>query len=395
MPDKKKRDETHTPLGREYARLNAPTTDDPGLDVLSGSRSYRAEELAIWNASVGAPKLPLGPDAIRPNPVVVGGLVICSTFSPGSIIGFDRETGKRRWSLRLAYYGQCPYCPRGTSLLFGGTSKELLAIRPATGKFAWKFSPYGQKGETLYSLPTLNDGQLFIGDRYGHLHCLGAETGEPVWKVLTSRAANNDVNSTPVVCDGFVAVGTNARLALGYNTVSGQTVWRHRLDGPCTRSVVAGEKTALFWTHRSAYLINIADGTLLGRWGRRYQHVDCASVAGDITLMVTRHVWGANRLPWPTSQLRAYRSKKELYALSYPRWAGVSIRYETTTGRVYEATSYGLGILDPVSGLRKAVVTDFGGDDFVESGHVHQPWVECGRLYVLNGRGNIFALKHP
>jgi hypothetical protein len=123
--------------------------------------------------------------------------------------------------------------------------------------------------------------------------------------------------------------------------------------------------------------------------------VDHGCIAGDITLLVTRRVWGPDRLPWPVSQLQAFRGEQELYTFSYPHSAGASIRYETATGMVYEATYYGLGILEPGSGVRRIVVADFGSDDSVLPDHVHQPCIQCGRLYVLNGEGRLFALRHP
>jgi len=123
--------------------------------------------------------------------------------------------------------------------------------------------------------------------------------------------------------------------------------------------------------------------------------VDHGCIAGDITLLVTSCVWGPDRLPWPVSQLRAYRGEEELYTFSYPRSACASIRYETATGMVYEATSRGLGILEPGSGVRRAVVTNFGSDETVLPDRVNQPNFQCGRLYVLNGERRLFALRHP
>jgi hypothetical protein len=389
------REDPPTPLAREYARLNSISVDDPALDAFPANRTFRAHELALWSARVGRCRFPLGPDTVRPNPVVVGDLVLVSIFSPGAVVAFDRHTGQRRWRLRLPYYGQGLYHPPGSSLVYGGTCQELLALRPDTGRVVWSFSPYGRQGETIYSSPTVAEGRLFLGDRRGFLHGLDAATGQPLWRVRTSRAAKDDVNSTPVVHGGVVAVGTNARLALGYETASGRPVWRRRLDGPCTRSVPAGGEAALLWTQGSAYVLRITDGALLGRWSRRNHQVTHACGAGELTLLVTARLWGPNRLPWPVSVLRAYRGAQEVYARPYPRWACVSLRYEPATGLVYEATSWGLGILDPTRGERLARLTDFGGTDPLGHCRVHLPSYAQGRLYVLSGGGRVVALRHP
>jgi hypothetical protein len=281
---KQTRDEARTPLGREYARLESLSTNDPLLDTFQAVRTFRADELTVWTASVGESKHPIGPQAARPNPVITGDLVLCSTFSPGSVVAFDRDGGAGCWSLRLAYYGHgVTLGPPGSGLVYCGTSQELLAVEAATGRVAWVFCPYGRKGETIYS-SAVAGGRLFLGDRHGHLHCLDAPTGRPVWRVLTSQAANNDVNSDPVVSGGVVVVGTNAGLAAGYDAASGRKVWRQRLDGPCTRAVPAGGAAALVWTSGSAYLLSVQDGAALGRWRRRNFTIDHACVAGDLTL---------------------------------------------------------------------------------------------------------------
>jgi outer membrane protein assembly factor BamB len=390
----RKRDERQTRLGREYARLESLSTDDPLLSTFKASRTVRADELALWTATVGDLKHPIGPPNARLNPVATAGLVLCSTFSPGSIVAFDRDTGAAHWSLRLAYYGhEITPGPAESGLVFGGTCQELLAIMVATGRVAWSFCPYGRTGETIYSRPAVAGGQLFVGDRRGYLHCLDAATGEPVWRVLTTRAANNDVNSDPVVGGGVVAVGTNAGLAAGYDAASGREVWRHRLGGPCTNVVPAGAGVAAFWTSGSASLLSLTDGKILRRWRRQNHVIEHVCIAEDLTLLVTRRVWGKDRMAWPVSVLRAYQGDSEVYALTYPRWAMTTMRYEPATGRVYEATSYGLGILDPRTGEREVVIS-FAGDDG-PYGRVHQPSVQDGRLYAAGEDGRVFAIEHP
>src|SRR5262249_2838718 len=48
----------------------------------------------------------------------------------------------------------------------------------------------------------------------------------------TSRAKNDDVNSTPILSKGLVIVGTNAKMAVAYDSKTGNRVWVRRLDGP-------------------------------------------------------------------------------------------------------------------------------------------------------------------
>jgi hypothetical protein len=318
-------------------------------------------------------------------------------FSPGRLVALDRRTGRRRWALPLHYYGDSNvvYDP-DTNLLYGGTAQELLAVNPKSGQVRWTFCPYGQKGESIYSSPTVASGRLFVGDRRGYFHCLDAETGESIWQIHTSRARNNDVNSDPVVVGRAVVVTTNSALALGYDTATGRELWRHRLDGPCTSCRPGTGRTALMWTWRSAYLFSVRDGRLLQRWAFRTRDIRHACFAGGRVFLVTNRHHGPQREPWPVSELRAFRGGAEINCQTYPRHAGAALRYEPSTVRVYEATSHGLGILNPVTGAREVVVrfgTEAWSDCQVDQ--IHPPAVKEGVLYVINGSGRVFALRHP
>lgn len=373
-----------------------PHNDSP-LDTLHARRTIPARDLLVWSARAGKVEHALLPSCGQPNPVVVGDLVICSLFSPGRVVAIDRQTGKRRWALALrSLGGPHVYDAPGPGLVFGGTSQELLAIDPATGKVRWTFSPYGRKGETIYSSPTVAEGRLFVGDRRGYFHCLNAEDGEPIWRVHTSRAKNNDVNADPVVEGGVVAVATNAALALGYDAPTGRELWRHRLDGPSDGCRSGGGRTALIWTMRSVYLFSVPDGQLLRRWPFPNRYVRHACASGDLVLVVTKNVEGRHRHPGMATDLRAYRGADQLYLQNYPEATGPVLRYDPTTGKVYEATSYGLGILDPVTGNREVVIRFSTGDvadPDVEQ--THPPAVAAGVLFAINAKGRIFAIRHP
>jgi outer membrane protein assembly factor BamB len=392
----KRRRLADTPLAREFARLCGPTTDR-ALTTLLARRTVRARELLVWSASAAKIKTTvLLPSEGRTNPIVVGGLVICSVFSPGRIVALDCRTGKRRWVLPLHYYGHSHVSNApGTELVYAGTSQELLALDPATGVVRWAFCPYGRKGETIYSSPTVAEGRLFVGDRRGYFHCLNANTGVPIWRVHTSRAWNNDVNSDPVVEGGVVAVATNAALALGYDAATGRELWRCRLDGPCGNGRSGGGRTALLRTWRSVYQFTVPDGRLLRRWMLRGHFVGEACAAGELVLLITRRIYGPEGYDWPVSELRAFRGGEQIYTHTYPRWTTPALRYEPANGRVYEATSYGLGILDPETGNREVVIR-FGAEDWADSqDQTHPPAVEGGVLYVINDIGRVFALRHP
>src|SRR5262249_50503134 len=167
-------------------------------------------------------------------------------------------------------------------------------------------------------------------------------------------------------------------------------LWFQHLDGPCVHCRPGGARTALLWIQRSAYLFSVPDGQLHHRWtapqGSQY-HSAC--VAGELVLFVTDHH------PEPFFQLQTFRGGTELYRQRYPQFIGPVLRYEPTTGRVYEAT-YGLGILEPQSGTREALIRLPRDDrEPLSAEEIHPPFVDAGVVYVINGLGRVFALRHP
>jgi hypothetical protein len=84
-----------------------------------------------------------------------------------------------------------------------------------------------------------------------------------------------------------------------------------------------------------------------------------------------------------------------VYCQTYPRSTIVSIRYEAATRTVYEATFFGLGILDPATGSRRLVLMNPENEGSFEFNHVQQPCFAGGRLFVMNGEGRVVALRHP
>src|SRR5947209_11767175 len=76
-----------------------------------------------------------------------------------------------------------------------------------------------------------------MGDRQGYLHALDAPSGRPLWRVLTSRASNNDVNGPPLLHQDRVLVATNAGRLLCLEAATGSIVWNQRVGHPCINEI--------------------------------------------------------------------------------------------------------------------------------------------------------------
>ena len=115
--------------------------------------------------------------------------------------------------------------------------------------------------------PRWMEERLFIGDRLGWLYCLDVDTGETIWKRLTSDDGNHDVNATAIVVAGLVITATNAGLALAYTVEDGRPVWQSKLDGPCTHHLFLAGKQVVA-AAKSLHFLDRLTGELQDRVGR-------------------------------------------------------------------------------------------------------------------------------
>jgi outer membrane protein assembly factor BamB len=135
----------------------------------------------------------LPPGTTRPNPLVSGDRVFASIFSPGAICCLAKKTGDLLWRTNLDHYGGAAVTMRG-GILFATSARTLYALERKTGRIRWEFTPYSEPGEWIYSQPSVSRVRVFIGDREGYFHCIDAKNGRLMWRRLTSRACNNQMN---------------------------------------------------------------------------------------------------------------------------------------------------------------------------------------------------------
>ncbi len=69
------------------------------------------------------------------------------------------------------------------------------------------------------------------------------------------------------------------------------------------------------------------------------------------------------------------------------------MRWNTGTGLLYEAMFPGLGMVDPNSGKRLALICGFDPDTYRDQ--VGQPSSDTDKLYILDEKSCTWALRHP
>lgn len=394
----------------------ATDDDDP---VLPAVEAVAAAELLRWQRKYESAPSAFHPVyGVSPNPVIVGDLVVASLFAARRIVAVERHTGEERWSIPLPYYGSS-HLRQANGVLYGGTSQALLAIEAESGRILWKFSPYGEKGESLYAAPAIAGNRIFLGDRMGYFHCLDRATGQPLWSVLTSRAWNNDVNATAAVLGDRVITATNARLVLAYDTTSGKELWRRRISNSSIWEVLPYREWVLVQTNSVLYAIDPETGEVRQRWCWPGRVMWGVSPAGDVIPVLHMPAWmdvkEFERMKSGTlspraqkaakrkyraqrkepTRLRGIRPGETLWEIEYPRSSRAATRYAPEPGWLLETTAAGLGFLDPLTGRRRAVIHTFSRDEHDAVHYSGLPTAADGCLYILSEDGMLCALRLP
>ena len=345
---------------------------------------YSFEELAVWRTKLPKAKHAiLPPQTNRPNPLVHKGRLYVSVFSSGAVCALDAKNGRMLWRRELPSLGSdSVHIARAT--LFAKTATTLYALDPRTGRTVWTFCPYGDSGETIYSHPALHGNKLFIGDRYGYLHCLDSRTGKNKWKVLTNTEKNSDVNSTPVVAKDLVIVATNANMAAGYDITSGKRVWVRRLNGPSSFGPLLFRQQLAVITD-SVYLLNAGTGEII----RKFSWKDDAASRADCT---QRNVVCVLRGNWPsdgTAKLIGLDEKGVRFTQSSTAYVAF-VRYAKETKLVYVSHLEGIDVRRQSTGVLAFRIRR----SKISSG-ISQVDVATNKIYALTGDGYLYALRHP
>jgi outer membrane protein assembly factor BamB len=359
-------------------------------------------DLKIWKRQLPDVKFAVLPSSNnRPNPLAVEDRLYASVFAPGAICSLERDKGKLIWRRSLHKYSGAAVSLHQQSLLTH-TPTTVFALKPESGETRWSFCPYGDKGEVIYSSPTGFKDYVYVGDRPGYLHCLDANDGKTVWKKLTNRAENSNVNSTPVIVNNLVLVTTNASTIVAYESASGKLAWKRELDGPSTYGPVLHGELVLAVSD-SLYAFNPRTGGLRRRlsWkGRKVQQAD--STGKGITVMFWPET-PKTKLPPDKREAEKIAAKEEpSVTLAFVAKSGKrhlqnvaafcpSFRYERNTGFIYLSHLHGVDVIHATTGaIAYHLTTDEGNGNGL--GLVD---VKDRIMYVLNGDGIVWALRHP
>jgi len=330
----------------------------------------------------------LPPSTTRPNPLVVGDLVIASIFAPGAVCAVNRGTGKLIWRRLLDNLaGSAVSFANG--IVFAKTAHSIYALDYRTGGIRWEFTPRKQPGEWIYSQPVVYRGRLFFGDRTGMFHCLEAMTGRPLWRRRTSRNSNADVNATALAIGTRVITACNAGMVVCYDTRTGETIWRQRVDGPCINQLLQAGPNVVVGA-QSLYALDSRSGAVRFNLSYPERTVYSMTVADRrVVAILGPDAPAGARYPESLSMYELVTVGRGKQIVRRPVEGISSVRTCETTGLVYRVGVVSMEVIGPATGSSLlSMQRQIGLPDFAD-----------GYLYGLTSEGTAFAeriqLKNP
>jgi ELWxxDGT repeat protein len=251
-------------VGRAFGRTHAKNgfasasvaTDGQRVYSFFGTTGLFCHDLAgkeIWHAELGNLDHQWGTAA---SPVLHGNLVIqlCDAESDSSIAAFDKISGRRVWRTARPSYGcwTTPVLVRAkagaqerTELIVNGTSSKVaderfvIAYDPDHGRELWRV-----RGTTELVTPTTLVGDGLVYSTSGRNGPILAIRPGGSGDVTDSHVAWRLDRGGPYIPTGVLHGGRlyvlgDAGIVTCYNPADGETIWKGRLRGTFTASLVA------------------------------------------------------------------------------------------------------------------------------------------------------------
>jgi outer membrane protein assembly factor BamB/Lon protease-like protein len=385
---------------RSEEKVKAILAKRPEKDYLKNElplakNTYQLEDLLIWQHKVDNVKFATVPNqSFRPNPLVIGSLVIISILSPGMIVALNRSTGKEVWKQKLEnlagdsiYYNQ-----KLRNIIFVKTTQTLYALSLKTGKILWKFSPYASRKKDLYASPVVDGNDLFISDRRGRFYCLDITTGNVKWdKQLEVKDIN--VNATALVYNEIVITASDGHKVFALEKSTGKEVWHHKISGPCSWQLSLWKNGLIVPSDKSVYYLNPKTGELIHRWQWPARDISNIALGKDFLLietkkfhsrpyLVKRHVENKN-------VLHLVKINNTLLHKEIPFYTHY-LQYNPKNKLVYLASFMGISVLDSSNGEWLFNLTS--KNNSLRTGLIN---IKNNIIYLLEDKGTIYALRHP
>lgn len=179
-------------------------------------------------------------------PAAVGdGFVVfvAEAFKTGRATAYalDASTGKEEWSFspEQVALGASPVAIANDLAVFGLGDLSVRAFELDTGRERWSArsrGPFSARAAPAFA------GDVFIGDRGGHLYRLDAASGEERW---VFRVPGSFLTGSPVVIGSFVVVGDWSGQVSAIDVETGHLVWKEATSEGSVLGIAPGGERIL------------------------------------------------------------------------------------------------------------------------------------------------------
>ncbi len=225
-------------LGGGPERTGVSRRDASALSSIDG---------AYWIECTGQP--------IQSSPAISGQFVYVGSDDE-HLHRFNATTGRDRWTRRTD--GEVRSSPHATtgvgegglagrdSMVFVGSEDGTVRAWTRDGDERWSFPT----GGAVESSPIVIDGTVYVGSRAGRLFALTADLGELVWQwPAGDTEAVGPIRSSPAVSGDLVYVGSDDGHLYAVERSSGDLRWEHATGAPVQAAPVVHEDVVYAPSH--------------------------------------------------------------------------------------------------------------------------------------------------
>lgn len=175
-------------------------------------------------------------------PLVDGGVVYAGS-DDGNLYAVDAKTGQARWKFASGGIVRSRPAVSAGLVYFASDDGALYAINAQDGQQAWKTdignayprqkrvdlgnSPDPSGWDYVQSSPVVADGLVTVGSFDGNVYALSADSGKVAWTFKTG----DKVRATPTIAAGVVYVGSWDMNFYALDAKTGQKLWAAPVGG--------------------------------------------------------------------------------------------------------------------------------------------------------------------
>jgi outer membrane protein assembly factor BamB len=216
----------------------------------------------LWSRNIGS---------ILGTPAVVKGIVYVNVTEPG-IYALDAATGNTIWYVS----GGSDCAPTIiNNTVYVGNGNTIDAINATTGALLWNYTTGGE----VNSSPVVTNGAVYVGSDDGSIYAFNAKSGTLLWTYATQNA----VYSSPAIANGVLYVGSNDGSIYAISLATHTLLWRGITGGPVHSSpAVAHNIVYVGSDDGNLYAVNATTGQLIWNVTTGNTVTDAPTVANGV-----------------------------------------------------------------------------------------------------------------